>query len=71
MSASNIAARAEPGCLPIDDSILSQSLVYLARLHTENINPLLKEAFLLTKSLDSSGTYSWYTYIKKKHILGR
>ena len=66
-SASNIAARAELGCLPIENFIVSQSLLYLARLHTENINPLLKEAFLLTKSLDCAGTYSWYTYIKNIH----
>ena len=39
-------------------------MIYLARLHTEKINPLLKEAFILSKLLDSSGTYSWYTFIK-------
>jgi hypothetical protein len=38
----------------------SQAIVYLARLHTDNLNPLLKEAFELSKSLDSQGVYSWY-----------
>ena len=28
------------------------------------LNPLLKEAFELSKSLDSHGVYSWYTYVK-------
>ena len=28
------------------------------------MNPLLHEALLLSKSLDSKGCYSWYTYIK-------
>jgi hypothetical protein len=28
------------------------------------VNPLLNEALLLSKSLDSKGCYSWYTYIK-------
>jgi hypothetical protein len=28
------------------------------------LNPLLKEAFELSKSLDSQGVYSWYTYVK-------
>ena len=63
-SASNIGARAELGRLPIEHFILTQSSIYLARLHTEKINPLLKEALKLTKSLDSLGTYSWYTYVK-------
>ena len=63
-SASNIGARAELGRLPIEHFVLTQSLIYLARLNTEKINPLLKEAFELSKSLNSSGTYSWYTYIK-------
>jgi hypothetical protein len=33
--------------------INSQAILYLARLHTDNLNPLLKEAFELSKSLDS------------------
>jgi hypothetical protein len=31
------------------------NILYLARLHTDNLNPLLKEAFELSKSLDSQG----------------
>ena len=33
-------------------------------LHTDNVNPLLKEALILSKSLDSQGTYSWFTFVK-------
>lgn len=37
---------------------------YLGRLHFENLNPLLKDAFELSKTLDSEGVYTWYTYAK-------
>ena len=43
---------------------MTQSIFYLARLHTDNVNPLLKEALILSKSLDSQGTYSWFTFVK-------
>ena len=56
--------RAELGRFPVENFINSQAIVYLARLHTDNLNPLLKEAFELSKSLDSQGVYSWYTYVK-------
>ncbi len=63
-SSSNIGVRSELGRYPIEHFIQSQSILYLARLHTEDLNPLLKESFELSKSLDSQGTYSWYTYVK-------
>ena len=28
----------------------------------DDINPLLKESFLLSKDLDPKGIYTWYTY---------
>ena len=56
--------RAELGRFPVENFINSQAIVYLARLHTDNLNPLLKEAFELSKSLDSQDVYSWYTYVK-------
>ena len=31
---------------------------------TINLNPLLKESFIMCKELDEVGTYSWYTYAK-------
>ena len=64
-TSSNIGVRSELGRLPIENFIAQQSVLYLSRLYTDNLNPLLKEAFELTKSLDSDGVYSWYTYVKQ------
>lgn len=63
-SSSNVGARTELGRLPIENFIHAQSILYLARLHNDELNPLLKEAFQLSKSLDSQGVYTWYTYVK-------
>ena len=41
---------------------MTQSILYLARLHTDNVNPLLKEALVLSKSLDSQDT--WFVFVK-------
>ena len=54
-TSSNIGVRAELGRFPVENFINSQAILYLARLHTDNLNPLLKEAFELSKSLDSQG----------------
>jgi hypothetical protein len=43
--------------------VLVTSLVYII----DNVNPLLREALILSKSyqnLDSQGTYSWFTFVK-------
>ena len=45
---------------------MTQSILYLARLHTDNVNPLLKEALILSKSLDSQGTL-FMVYICQKY----
>ena len=63
-NASNLATRVEVGRFPIEYFIKTQTILYLARLFTQNINPLLRESFLLTQQLDITGTYSWYTYAK-------
>jgi hypothetical protein len=49
--------RAELGRFPVENLINSQAILYLARLHTDNLNPLLKEAFELSKSLDYKYLY--------------
>ena len=49
----------ELGRLPIELSIKIQSLLYLVRILNSEVNPLLHEALLLSKSLDSKGCYSW------------
>lgn len=59
----NIAARAELAQYPIDTFIKTQSIKYLIRLLNHTSNPLLDDAFLLSKKLDSMGTYSWFSYI--------
>jgi hypothetical protein len=47
--------KAELGRFPVENFINSQTILYLTRLHTDNLNPLLKEAFEVSKSLDSQG----------------
>jgi hypothetical protein len=47
----NIGVKAELGRFPVENFINSQAILYLARLHTDNLNPLLKEAFELSKSI--------------------
>lgn len=58
---SNLASRLELGRLPLENYIKVQSLLYFARLHNNNINPLLKESFEVCKVLDSQNVYCWYT----------
>jgi hypothetical protein len=38
-------------------------MLYFCRLQTDPINPLLKEAFSICKSVDSDGIYIWYSFI--------
>lgn len=54
----------ELGRFPLDIHIKVQTLLYLSRLHLDNINPLLKESFLLSKTLHDEGIYTWFTYAK-------
>ena len=63
-NSSNFGVRTELGRLPIDCHIKVQSLIYLARLYTSDINPLLEESFQLSESLDASGVYTWVSYAK-------
>ena len=63
-SSTNLAVRAERGRLPLESFIKIQTSLYLLRLNNDNINPLLKEAFHLSKILDKEGLYSWFTYAK-------
>jgi len=63
-SSTNLAVRAELGRLPLESFIKTQTSLYLLRLNNDNINPLLKEAFHLSKILDKEGLYSWFTYAK-------
>ena len=61
--ASNLAARSDLGRYPVDYFIKTQSLLYEDRLHQNDINPLLKESYSVSKLLHLKGIYSWFTYI--------
>ncbi len=63
-SSSNFGTRNEIGRYPIECHIKTQTIMYLARLFTDNLNPLLIESFNLTKSLDACNIYTWFTYAK-------
>jgi len=63
-SSTNLAVWAELSRLPLESIIKTQTSLYLLRLNNDNINPLLKEAFHLSKILDKEGFYSWFTYAK-------
>ena len=66
-TSSNIGVRAELGRFPNENFINSQAILYLVRLHTDNLNPLLKEAFELSKFLDSQGVSNNHeAYANKK-----
>jgi hypothetical protein len=54
-SSTNLAVRAELGRLPLESFIKTQASLYLLRLNNDNINPLLKEAFHLSKILTKRG----------------
>jgi hypothetical protein len=43
--------------------IKTQAILYFCRLQTDPINPLLKEAFSICKSVDSDGICIWYSFI--------
>ena len=61
--AGNIAAKSELGRLPLSSFIKIQSLLYFTRINLTDINPLVKEALEVNKSLHSKGVYTWYTFI--------
>ena len=56
----NIAAKSELGRIPLDAFIKTQILMYFSRINSKNINPLIKEAFSLNKTLAGEGIYTWY-----------
>ena len=60
----NIAARAELAQYPIDVFIKVQSLKYLARISSDENNPLLYDAFCLSKWLSTNGIFSWFSYVE-------
>ena len=64
-TACNIAAKSELGRMPLDSFIKVQVMLYFSRIHTNEINPLVKEALNLNKSLYNEGIYTWYTFVEE------
>ena len=61
-TACNISAKTELGRFSMASFIKPQVMLYFCRFHTNDINPLLKEAYELNKSLHNDGFHSWYTF---------
>ena len=38
-------------------------MMYYSRIHSENINFLVKEAFNINKSMSEEGIYTWYAFV--------
>jgi dTDP-4-dehydrorhamnose reductase len=39
--------------------------MYYSRIHSDKINPLIKEALNLNKSMHDNGIFTWYTFAKE------
>jgi hypothetical protein len=65
-TSSNIGVRAELGRFPVENFINLQAILYLARLHTDNLYPILKEAIELSKSLDKIGLTKHIKFINTR-----
>jgi hypothetical protein len=39
--------------------------MYYSHIHSDKINPLIKEAFNLNKSMHDNGIFTWYTFAKE------
>ena len=40
-------------------------MMYYSRIHSDKINPLIKEALNLNKSMHDNGIFTWYTFAKE------
>ena len=49
----------------VDSFIKTQMSMYFCRLNTDNINPLLKEAYNVNKTLSDDRIHIWYTVAAK------
>jgi hypothetical protein len=39
--------------------------MYYSHIHSDKINPLIKETFNLNKSIHDNGIFTWYTFAKE------
>ena len=68
-TACNILTLSELRRLPIASFIKTQVMMYLVRINTNNINPLIKESLNVNKSLHRfSSRLPIYLYLKNKFI---
>jgi hypothetical protein len=63
-TACNLAAKTELGRFPLNYVIKTQVMMYYSRIHSDKINPLIKEAFNLNKSMHANDIFTWYTFAK-------
>ena len=40
-------------------------MMYYSRIHSDQINPLIKEAFNLNNCMHDNGVFTWYTFAKE------
>ena len=40
-------------------------MMYYSHIHSDKINPLIKEAFNQNKSMHDNGIFTWYTFAKE------
>ena len=40
-------------------------MMYYSHIHSDQINPLIKEAFNQNKSMHDNGIFTWYTFAKE------
>ena len=40
-------------------------MMYYSHIHSDQINPLIKEAFNVNKSMHYNGIFTWYTFAKE------
>jgi hypothetical protein len=64
-TACNLAAKTELGRFPSDSLIKTQDMMYYSHILSDKINPLLKEAFNLSKYMHDNGIFTWYTFAKE------
>jgi hypothetical protein len=64
-TACNLAAKTELGRFPLDSFIKTLVMMHYSRIHSDKINPLIKEAFNLNKYMHDNGIFTWCTFAKE------
>ena len=64
-TACNLAAKTELGRFRLDSFIRTLVMMHYSRIHSDQIHPLIEEAFNLNKSMHDNGIFTWYTFAKQ------